>query len=163
MPTHHWRCCLSFTSFFVDPAHNYYHWWGCINTQCLQRSVLGRGGYDRANCHGSYWLSWPLFWILLQSTYHVITCSSLSVFCEPLGRSTVYIVDCQVQLIPLIDAVWEELSNSCHIVNIGQIWHRMCNSGCGCASGRALHKVTPFLTWTVYKRSSIEADYTPYR
>ena len=29
--------------------------------------------------------------------------------------------------------------------------------------GRALHKVTTFLTWTIYKKSSNQADYTPIR
>jgi hypothetical protein len=36
-------------------------------------------------------------------------------------------------------------------------------SGCGCGYGRAVRKVTAFLTETIWQKSSNQANYTPNR
>ena len=62
-----------------------------------------------------------------------------------------------------IDSAWEDDSNGGHVVDFVKIWIWMWNSGWKAESESAGVFLTPFLTETIYKKSSNQADYMPNR
>ena len=67
-----------------------------------------------------------------------------------------------MKMVP-IDAASRELSIGCHIVYLVKFGPLLENPSCRLDFQAASHFLAPFLTETIWKKSSNQADYTPNR